>query len=101
MCVHISYGVYFQNHLINFTYLLDCSEALCLECCIFISPLAITELPFRFDGYSLKAEVLGAHVFKEAQDREQSSGKMDNRPIIATDCENKFSPFHELMGSDV
>lgn len=25
------------------------------------------------DGYSLKAEVLGAHVFKEVQDHEQSS----------------------------
>lgn len=54
------------------------------------------------DGWSLKEDVLGAHVFKEVQDYEQSSeGKWDNGPIIAADCENRFSPFHEIKRSVV
>lgn len=63
-CLLIFYGVHFQNGFINFTYLLEYSGATHLESSIFISRLAITELSLPWDGYSPKAEVLGAHVFK-------------------------------------
>lgn len=64
MFAHISYGVHFQNGFTNFTYLLEYSEATCLESSIFISRLAIAELSLHGDSYSPTAEVLGAHVFK-------------------------------------
>ena len=39
---------------------------------------------------------------KEVQDHVQSSeGKWDNGPVIAADCKNRFSPFHEIKGSVV
>lgn len=69
----MSYDVQFQNALVNFTYLLEYSEATCPECSIFISWWAITKLSLYGDGYYLKAKVMGAHVFKEVQDHEQSS----------------------------
>lgn len=56
--------IFIQNGFINFTYLLEYSEATYLESSIVISWLAITELSLQWDGYSPKAEVLGAHVFK-------------------------------------
>lgn len=80
MFAYIFYDGHFQNCFISLAYLLEYSAATWLERSIFISRLATAEQSLHFDGCFLKAEVLGAHVFKEVQDHMQSSegkGVMD------------------------